>query len=148
MLGPVDDHSHSHALADRLQSALRALGLDGAVDSDGDLEVEFEGNALFIRPAEDDSAFRVFGRWEVSAEDLEGEDGDEAGHVDEDALLRRCNELNLEVLLVKVSLHEGDLVFSVDHAVDPADPDAPLDALLPHLMESLLHGVESFTADE
>lgn len=145
MLGSVDEHSHSHshALVDRLQSALRALGLDSTVDSEGDLEMEFEGNALFIRPADDDSAFRVFGRWEVS-----GEDGDEAGHEGEDRLLRRCNELNLELLLVKVSLHEGDLVFSVDHAVDPATPDAPLDALLPHLMESLLHGVESFTADE
>jgi hypothetical protein len=132
---------HAHTLTDRLRSALAATGLESSVDADGDLEVEFEGNALFIHVAEDDSAFRVFGRWEVAGES----DDDE---VDEEELLWRCNELNLELLLVKASLHQGDVVFSVDHAVDPAAPDAPLDAVLPHLMENVLHGVETFTSDE
>jgi hypothetical protein len=139
MLGGVDHHSHP--LADRLRGALATMGLEGFVDADGDLEVEFEGNALFIHVAEDDSAFRVFGRWEVASTAA----GDE---VDEEELLWRCNEVNLELLLVKVSLHEGDLVFSVDHAMDPAAPDAPLDGVLSHLMENLLHGVETFTAAE
>jgi hypothetical protein len=139
---------HAHPLTDRLRYALDAMGLDSTVDADGDLEVEFEGNALFIHVAEDDSAFRVFGRWEVSVEEDGGEGSDESGNADELELLRRCNEVNLELLLVKVALHEGDLVFSVDHALDPATPDAPLDAVLPHLMENLLHGVETFTASE
>lgn len=127
-----------HPLTERLRHALEASGLDSTVDADGDLEVGFEGNALFIHTAEDESAFRVFGRWEVAGDDeADGEPG-------ELELLRRCNEVNLELLLVKVSLHEGDLVFSVDHALDPGSPDAPLDAVLTRLMESLLHGVETF----
>lgn len=135
MLGPVEDHSHSHALADRLQTALAALGIDSTVDADGDLELEYEGNGLFVRVAADDSAFRVFGQWEVAGDTRDS---------DEVSLLRRCNELSLELLLVKVSLHEGDLVFSVDHAVDPADAHAPLEGVLPVLLENLLHGVETF----
>lgn len=139
------DVDHSHPLVDRLQHALGELGLDSAVDEDGDLEVEFEGNALFVHVAEDESAFRIFGRWEVAGADDEADGADAA---DEVALLRRCNDLSLELLLVTVSLQDGDLVFSVDHAVDPSEPDAPLEGVLPVLLENLLHGVETFAEAE
>ena len=127
---------HSHDLIDRLRAALGELGIDSSPDEDGDLALEYDGTGLFIRVADDDAAFRVFGLWERTRE------------ADEVTLLRLCNELTLELLLVKVSLQDGDLVFSVDHAVDPDDPHVPLVGVLPVLLDHLLHAVEAFAAAE
>lgn len=127
---------HSHDLIDRLRAALDELGIDSLLDEDGDLAFEYDGTALFIRVAEDDSAFRVFGLWERT------------GEAEEVALLRLCNDLTLELLLVKVSLQDGDVVLSVDQAVDPDDPHQPLAGVLPVLLDNLLHGVEAVAAAE
>lgn len=116
---PADEHP----LRGRVLDALTDLGLQPAIDADGDLSfaVGEPAQQLFVRCQDGDfPIMRVFGQWMI---------GDQVP--DDHALrLQRCNDFGLQLNLVKVGLvttdHGENLVVSGDHVVPVGTDVSPL----------------------
>src|SRR6478609_1771367 len=115
---------------DRILEVLKGLGIEASVDGDGDLEfaiVDDQGTSttLFARVAEGDLALvRFFGQWQLA-----------------EPVSSRCNELTMQLNVVKLSLVQESLVVSAEHVVTP---NADLDILVPLSVNHILQSVGFF----
>jgi hypothetical protein len=122
---------------DRILGVLSGLGIEATVDPDGDLEfaiVDEQGTSttLFARVAEGDLALvRFFGQWQLQ----------EPVSADRNERLARCNDMTLQLNLVKLSLVQESLVVSAEHVITP---NADLDVLVPLSVNHILQGVGFF----
>ena len=122
---------------DRIMQVLKGLGIEPAVDSDGDLEfaiVDNEGTSttLFARVAEGDLALvRFFGQWQLA----------DPVSTDRNERLARCNDMTMQLNIVKLSLVQESLVVSAEHVVTP---NADLDILVPLSVNHILQSVGFF----
>src|SRR6478735_8957540 len=106
---------------DRILEVLKGLGIEASVDGDGDLEfaiVDDQGTSttLFARVAEAVSA-------------------------DRNERLARCNDLTMQLNIVKLSLVQESLVVSAEHVITP---NADLDILVPLSVNHILQSVGFF----
>lgn len=128
---------------DAVLGVLTGIGIDAQVDADGDLEykiVDDEGIAttLFARVAEAQpemevplALVRFFGQWQLQ----------EPVSPDRNDRIARCNDLTLQLNLVKLSLVQESLVVSVEHVLLPG---SDLDVLVPLSINHILQGVGFF----
>ncbi|EWT02261.1 hypothetical protein N865_06625 [Intrasporangium oryzae NRRL B-24470] len=122
---------------DRIVDELAKLGISASVDADGDVEfaiVDNEGTSttLFARVAEGDLALvRFFGQWQLS----------EPVSPDRNDRLARCNDMTMQLNLVKLTLVQESLVVSAEHVITP---HADLDILVPLSVNHILQGVGFF----
>ena len=122
---------------DRILEVLKGLGIEASIDGDGDLEfaiVDDQGTSttLFARVAEGDLALvRFFGQWQLA----------EPVSSDRNERLARCNDLTMQLNIVKLSLVQESLVVSAEHVVTP---HADLDILVPLSVNHILQSVGFF----
>ncbi|MCW2830425.1 MAG: hypothetical protein JWP31_1117 [Aeromicrobium sp.] len=122
---------------DRIVGILAGLSIDATVDADGDIEftiVDDGGTSttLFARVAEGDLALvRFFGQWQLS----------DPVSSDRNERLARCNDMTMQLNIVKVTLVQESLVVSAEHVVTP---NADLDVLVPLSVNHILQGVGFF----
>ena len=105
---PADEHP----LRGRVLDVLQDLGIEPAIDSDGDVAftVGEPAQRLFARCQDGDfPVMRIFGQWEIGAPAPD----------DEFARLSRCNDVNLEWQVAKVGIAGGNLVVTTDQVVMP-----------------------------
>ena len=122
---------------DRVIAVLRGLGIDATIDDDGDIEfaiVDPEGTSttLFARVAEGDLALvRFFGQWQLA----------DPVSADRNERLSRCNDLTMQLNIVKLSLVQESLVVSAEHVITP---NADLEILVPLSVNHILQSVGFF----
>ena len=122
---------------DRVVAVLKGLGIEESIDGDGDIEfaiVDNEGTSttLFARVAEGDLAVvRFFGQWQLA----------EPVSPDRNERLARCNDLTMQLNIVKLSLVQESLVVSAEHVITP---NADLDILVPLSVNHILQSVGFF----
>ena len=122
---------------DRILEVLKGLGIEASIDGDGDLEfaiVDDEGasTTLFARVAEGDLALvRFFGQWQLA----------EPVSPDRNERLARCNDLTMQLNIVKLSLVQESLVVSAEHVITP---NADLEVLVPLSVNHILQSVGFF----
>ncbi len=122
---------------DRIIEILRGLAIDATVDGDGDIEfaiVDDSGTSttLFARVAEGDLALvRFFGQWQLA----------EPVSSDRNERLARCNDMTMQLNIVKVTLVQESLVVSAEHVITP---NADLDVLVPLSINHILQSVGFF----
>ena len=122
---------------DRVVAVLKGLGIEASIDGDGDIEfaiVDNEGTSttLFARVAEGDLAVvRFFGQWQLA----------EPVSPDRNERLARCNDLTMQLNIVKLSLVQESLVVSAEHVITP---NADLEILVPLSVNHILQSVGFF----
>jgi hypothetical protein len=122
---------------DRILEVLKGLGIEASIDGDGDLEfaiVDDQGTSttLFARVAEGDLALvRFFGQWQLA----------DPVSPDRNERLARCNDLTMQLNIVKLSLVQESLVVSAEHVITP---NADLDILVPLSVNHILQSVGFF----
>jgi hypothetical protein len=122
---------------DRVVAVLKGLGIEASIDGDGDIEfaiVDNEGTSttLFARVAEGDLAVvRFFGQWQLA----------EPVSPDRNERLARCNDMTMQLNIVKLSLVQESLVVSAEHVITP---NADLDILVPLSVNHILQSVGFF----
>ena len=122
---------------DRILEVLKGLGIEASIDGDGDLEfaiVDDEGasTTLFARVAEGDLALvRFFGQWQLA----------EPVSADRNERLARCNDMTMQLNIVKVTLVQESLVVSAEHVITP---NADLEILVPLSINHILQSVGFF----
>ena len=122
---------------DRIIGILQGLEIGATVDDDGDIEfaiVDDQGTSttLFARVAEGDLALvRFFGQWQLA----------EPVSSDRNERLARCNDMTMQLNIVKVTLVQESLVVSAEHVVTP---NADLDVLVPLSINHILQSVGFF----
>ena len=122
---------------DRIIGILKGLEIDATVDDDGDIEfaiVDDKGisTTLFARIAEGDLALvRFFGQWQLA----------EPVSADRNERLARCNDMTMQLNIVKMTLVQESLVVSAEHVVTP---NADLDILVPLSINHILQSVGFF----
>lgn len=122
---------------DRILEELAKLNVEASVDDDGDVEfaiVDNEGTSttLFARVAEGDLALvRFFGQWQLQ----------EPVSSDRNDRLARCNDMSMQLNLVKLSLVQESLVVSAEHVITPK---TELDILTPLSINHILQAVGFF----
>jgi hypothetical protein len=122
---------------DRILQVLKGLDIEATVDNDGDLEfaiVDNEGTSttLFARVAEGDLALvRFFGQWQLA----------DPVSTDRNERLARCNDMTMQLNIVKLSLVQESLVVSAEHVITP---NADLDILVPLSVNHILQSVGFF----
>ncbi len=97
-----------HPLRGRVLDVIQDLGVAPAIDEDGDVAFEIEGQKMFCRCQDGDlSVLRVFGQWRI---------GDQ---VPDDLVLRlqRCNDFTLQLNCVKAGIVEDNLLVTVEHVI-------------------------------
>lgn len=110
---------------------------DVRVDADGDLEyqlVDPQGatTTLFARVAEGDLALvRFFGQWQLS----------DPVSPDRTERIERCNDLTLQLNLVKLTMVQESLIVSSEHVITP---NADLDVLVTLSINHILAAVSFF----
>ena len=136
-VGPNGAPVSETPVRDRILQVLKGLGIEATVDNDGDLEfaiVDNEGTSttLFARVAEGDLALvRFFGQWQLA----------DPVSPDRNERLARCNDLTMQLNLVKLSLVQESLVVSAEHVITP---NADLDILVPLSVNHILQSVGFF----
>ena len=121
--GPPNGAAKNDALVrDRILAVLADLGLEAKVDNDGDLEFVVNEQTLFARVAEGEIPLvRFFGQWQLR--------------------LARCNDMTLQLNIVKMCLVQESLVVSAEHVV----PEwADLKLLTPLSINHILQAVQFF----
>src|SRR5688500_15085178 len=99
-----------HPLRGRVLDALIDQGLAPNVDSDGDVAFTVQEQQLFVRCTEGDfQIMRVFGQWAIS----------DAVPSDPLTRLATCNEITLQMNIVKAGLANDTLVVTSEHIVLP-----------------------------
>src|SRR6476619_4802482 len=130
---PVSDNP----VRDRIVGILQGLEIDATVDGDGDIEfaiVDDQGTSttLFARVAEGDLALvRFFGQWQLA----------EPVSPDRNERLARCNDMTMQLNIVKMTLVQESLVVSAEHVITP---NADLDILVPLSVNHILQSVGFF----
>jgi hypothetical protein len=105
-------------------------GLNPDIDSDGDVAFTVQDQQLFIRCTEGDfQIMRVFGQWAI---------GDA---IPADPLLRlqTCNDITLQLNIVKTGIANDTLVVTGEHVVTP---ESDLTALVGVTIQLVLAGVQ------
>lgn len=117
---------------DRILAVLGELGVEAKVDNDGDLEFTVNEQTLFARTAEGEIPLvRFFGQWQLQ----------EPVSEDRNERLARCNDMTLQLNVVKLCLVQESLVVSAEHVV----PDwADLKLLTPLSINHILQAVQFF----
>lgn len=119
-----------HPLRGRVLDVLIDQGLNPDIDSDGDVAFTVQDQQLFIRCTEGDfQIMRVFGQWAI---------GDA---IPADPLLRlqTCNDITLQLNIVKTGIANGTLVVTGEHVVTP---ESDLTALVGVTIQLVLAGVQ------
>lgn len=117
---------------DRIAAELAKLGIQASIDKDGDLEYVVNEQTLFARVAEGELPLvRFFGQWQLQ----------EPVSPDKNERLARCNDMTLQLNLVKLSLVQDSLVVSAEQVVTP---NADLDILVPLSINHILQSVGFF----
>ncbi len=123
---PADEHP----LRGRVLDALLDLGLAPDIDSDGDVAFAASDQQLFVRCSEGEfQVMRVFGQWAIN-------DGVPADPLTQ---LQACNDLALQLNIVKTAMTGGTLVVTGEHLVTR---QTDLTALLPVTIQLVLAGVQ------
>jgi hypothetical protein len=135
--GPNGAPASDTPVRDRVVAVLQGLGIEPSIDGDGDIEfaiVDNEGTSttLFARVAEGDLAVvRFFGQWQLA----------DPVSPDRNERLARCNDLTMQLNIVKLSLVQESLVVSAEHVITP---NADLDILVPLSVNHILQSVGFF----
>jgi hypothetical protein len=119
-----------HPLRGRVLDALIDQGLAPDIDGDGDVAFTVQDQQLFVRCGEGDfQIMRLFGQWAI------GED------VPADPLTRleTCNELTLQLNIVKAGLAKDTLVVTAEHVVTP---QSDVNTLVAVSVQLVLAGVQ------
>jgi len=118
-----------HPLRGRVLDVLVDLGLQPNLDTDGDVAFTVNEQQLFVRCTEGEvEIMRVFGQWQIQEELL----GDRL-HLHE-----TCNELNLNMNMVKTGVAGSTLVVISEHLVTPG---ADVSTLVQVSIQVILSGV-------
>lgn len=119
-----------HPLRGRVLDALIDQGLAPDIDSDGDVAFTVQDQQLFVRCGEGEfQIMRLFGQWAIS------------DAVPADPLLRMqvCNDLTLQLNIVKTGIANGTLVVTGEHVVTP---QTDVRALVAVTIQLVLAGVQ------
>ena len=104
-----------HPLRGRVLDVLIDQGLGPDIDGDGDVAFTVQDQQLFVRCSEGDfQIMRVFGQWAIG----------DAVPADPLKRLETCNELTLQLNIVKLGLAHDTLVVTAEHVVS-AQSDLP-----------------------
>jgi hypothetical protein len=118
-----------HPLRGRVLDVLVDLGLQPNLDTDGDVAFSVNEQQLFVRCTEGEvEIMRVFGQWQIQ-EDLRG---------DQLHLHETCNELNLNMNMVKTGVAGSTLVVISEHLPTSG---ADLSTLVQVSIQVILSGV-------
>ncbi|MEO5981187.1 MAG: hypothetical protein ABIQ13_02615 [Pedococcus sp.] len=108
---PADEHP----LRGRVLDALIDMGLSPDIDGDGDVAFTVQDQQLFVRCTEGDfQIMRLFGQWAIS----------DAVPNDPLTRLATCNEITLQLNIVKAGLANDTLIVTGEHIVVP-NTDVP-----------------------
>jgi hypothetical protein len=119
-----------HPLRGRVLDALIDQGLNPDIDSDGDVAFTVQDQQLFVRCTEGDfQIMRVFGQWAIS----------DAVPADPMLRLQVCNDLTLQLNIVKAGIANGTLVVTGEHVVTP---QTDVNALVAVTTQLVLAGVQ------
>jgi hypothetical protein len=119
-----------HPLRGRVLDALIDQGLKPDIDSDGDVAFVVQDQQLFVRCTEGDfQIMRVFGQWAIG----------DAVPADPLKRLETCNELTLQLNIVKAGLANDTLVVTAEHIVTPT---SDVNALTQVSIQLVLTGVQ------
>lgn len=106
-----------HPLRGRVLDALIDQGLAPDIDGDGDVAFTVQDQQLFVRCTEGDfQIMRLFGQWAIS----------DAVPSDPLTRLATCNEITLQLNIVKAGLANDTLVVTGEHIVTPSSDVASL----------------------
>ncbi len=106
-----------HPLRGRVLDALLDQEIQPDIDSDGDVAFRVQDQQLFVRCTEGDfQIMRVFGQWAIS----------DAVPSDPLTRLSTCNEITLQMNIVKAGLANDTLVVTTEHIVLPTSDVAGL----------------------
>ena len=120
---------HEHPLRGRVLDVLVDLGLQPNLDTDGDVAFTVNEQQLFVRCTEGEvEIMRVFGQWQIQ-DDLVA---------DQLHLHETCNELNLNMNMVKTGVAGSTLVVISEHLVTPG---ADVSTLVQVSIQVILSGV-------
>jgi hypothetical protein len=123
---PPDEHPLRGGVLD----ALIDQGLKPDIDSDGDVAFVVQDQQLFVRCTEGDfQIMRVFGQWAIG----------DAVPADPLKRLETCNELTLQLNIVKAGLANDTLVVTAEHIVTPT---SDVNALTQVSIQLVLAGVQ------
>lgn len=123
---PADEHP----LRGRVLDALIDQGLRPDIDGDGDVAFTVQDQQLFVRCTEGDfQIMRLFGQWAIS----------DAVPADPLTRLATCNELTLQLNIVKAGLANDTLVVTAEHVITP---QSDVDALTAVSVQLVLAGVQ------
>jgi hypothetical protein len=119
-----------HPLRGRVLDALIDQGLAPDIDGDGDVAFTVQDQQLFVRCTEGDfQIMRLFGQWAIS----------DAVPSDPLTRLATCNEITLQLNIVKAGLANDTLVVTGEHIVTPTSDVA---ALVNITIQLVLAGVQ------
>ena len=119
-----------HPLRGRVLDALIDQGLAPDIDGDGDVAFTVQDQQLFVRCTEGDfQIMRLFGQWAIS----------DAVPSDPLTRLATCNEITLQLNIVKAGLANDTLVVTGEHIVVP-NTDVP--GLVNVTIQLVLAGVQ------
>ncbi|MGN7246542.1 T3SS (YopN, CesT) and YbjN peptide-binding chaperone 1 [Janibacter anophelis] len=116
-------------LRDRVQDALRELGLEPSIDSEGDVAFTFSEQQMFIRCQDDESnVLRVFGQWAL----------EDPVPTDPMERLQVSNDLNVAFNLVKAAVAGDTLLVTSEHILPRgADVRGLLGLALPLVLQGV-----------
>ncbi len=84
---------------------IKAENLPVTIDEEGDLEVELQGQKLFVQCLEYEiTILRIFGQWDVST--APGSELDK---------LRACNQVHSQLTVAKTTLQDDILIVAAEH---------------------------------
>jgi hypothetical protein len=123
---PADEHP----LRGRVLDALIDQGLRPDIDNDGDVAFTAQDQQLFVRCTEGEfQIMRLFGQWAIS----------DAVPADPLKRLEACNEITLQLNIVKAGLANNTLVVTGEHIVTP---QSDVHALVTLTIQLVLAGVQ------
>lgn len=119
-----------HPLRGRVLDALIDQGLSPDIDKDGDVAFTVQDQQLFVRCTEGDfQIMRVFGQWAIG----------DAVPSDPLTRLQTCNDVTLQLNVVKTGIANGTLVVTGEHVVGQ---DTDISTLLAVTIQLVLAGVQ------
>lgn len=129
---PADgaDQAETEApLSQRVQDALRELGLEPSIDDEGDVAFVFSEQQMFVRCTDDESnVLRVFGQWAL----------EDPVPTDPVERLQVSNDLNVAFNLVKAAVAGDTLLVTSEHILPRgADVRGLLGLALPLVLQGV-----------
>lgn len=122
--------SNEHPLRGRVLDALIDQGHRPDIDSDGDVAFTVQDQQLFVRCTEGDfQIMRVFGQWAIG----------DAVPADPLVRLQACNDLTLQLNVVKAGIANDTLVVTGEHVVTP---QTDVSSLVAVTIQLVLAGVQ------